>query len=91
MAEDAVKEENGGVIESNEDNAQWNYFGTTTNPLYTATRYNAAEGTETGGDTHAAADIICYMNGYNDPRREKLLCTIRMGRRYGICRNSSQY
>ena len=70
-AEDAVKEENGGVIESNEDNAQWNYFGTTTNPLYTATRYNAAEGTETGGDTHAAADIICYMNGYNDPRREK--------------------
>ena len=23
------------------------------------------------GDTHAAADIICYMNGYNDPRREK--------------------
>ena len=25
----------------------------------------------TGGDTHAAADIICYMNGYNDPRRAK--------------------
>ncbi len=25
----------------------------------------------TGGDTHAAADIICYMNGYKDNRREK--------------------
>lgn len=25
----------------------------------------------TGGDTHAAADIICYMNGYNDHRRSK--------------------
>lgn len=69
-AEDAVKAENGGVIESNADNAQWNYFGTVTNPLYTATRYNAAADTETGGDTHVAADIICYMNAYNDPRRE---------------------
>lgn len=69
-AEDAVKPENGGVIESNADNAQWNYFGTVTNPIYTATRYNAADGTKTGGDTHAAADIICYMNAYQDPRRE---------------------
>lgn len=69
-AEDAVKAENGGVIEVNADNAQWNYFGTVTNPLYTATRYNAASDTETGGDTHVAADIICYMNAYNDPRRE---------------------
>lgn len=67
-AEDAVKVENGGIIEVNADNAQWNYFGTVTNPLYTATRYNAAADTETGGDTHAAADIICYMNAYNDPR-----------------------
>lgn len=69
-AEDAVKAENGGVIESNAENAQWNYFGTVTNPIYTATRYNAADGTKTGGDTHAAADIICYMNAYRDPRRE---------------------
>ena len=67
-AEDAVKADNGGVIEANADNAQWNYFGTVTNPLYTATRYNAAADTETGGDTHAAADIICYMNAYSDPR-----------------------
>ena len=67
-AEDATNEANGGVIETNADNAQWNYFGATENPLYTATRYNN-EGDESGGDTHAAADIICYMNGYGDPRR----------------------
>ena len=66
MAEEAVK---GGVIESNEDNATWKYFSSITNPLYTAVNYNSS-GSTTGGDTHAAADIICYMNGYNDPRRE---------------------
>lgn len=65
MAEEAVA---GGVIESNADNAAWNYFQSITNPLYTAVNYNN-EGSVTGGDTHAAADIICYMNGYNDPRR----------------------
>lgn len=66
MAEEAVR---GGVIESNSDNATWKYFTTLTNPLYTAVMYNSS-GSQTGGDTHAAADIICYMNGYNDPRRE---------------------
>lgn len=65
MAEAAVK---GGVIEKNEDNATWKYFSTITNPLYTACMYNSS-GSKTGGDTHAAADIICYMNGYSDPRR----------------------
>lgn len=59
MAEEAVR---GGVIESNADNAAWNYFATSTNPMYTATRYNSH-------DSRAAADIVCYMNGYNDPRR----------------------
>lgn len=68
MAEEAVDPANGGVIESNSDNAAWNYFATSENPLYTAVNYNA-NGSSTGGDTHAAADIICYMNGYNDPRR----------------------
>ncbi|MCD8207363.1 MAG: SusD/RagB family nutrient-binding outer membrane lipoprotein [Bacteroidales bacterium] len=69
--EQAEKAVNAGVIESNSDNAQWNYFGSITNPLYTATRYNSASDHNclTGGDTHTAADIICYMNGYNDPRR----------------------
>ncbi len=66
MAEAAVA---GGVIESNADNATWKYFTSITNPLFTAVNYNN-EGSSTGGDTHAAADIICYMNGYNDPRRE---------------------
>lgn len=65
MAEEAVA---GGVIENNADNATWKYFTSITNPLYTAVNYNNA-GSSTGGDTHAAADIICYMNGYNDPRR----------------------
>lgn len=69
-AQEAIK---GGVIESNDGNAKWNYFGSTTNPIYTATRYNPAtdHACLTGGDTHAAADIICYMNGYKDPRRAK--------------------
>ncbi|HIZ01421.1 MAG TPA: SusD/RagB family nutrient-binding outer membrane lipoprotein [Candidatus Bacteroides merdipullorum] len=61
MAESAVKQEF-GVIESNADNAAWNYFGSLTNPLYTCINYNAQ-------DTRPAADIICYMNGYNDNRR----------------------
>lgn len=65
MAEEAVR---GGVIESNADNATWKYFNSITNPLYTAVNYNN-DGSVTGGDTHAAADIICYMNGYSDPRR----------------------
>lgn len=67
MAEEAVRD---GVIESNADNACWNYFksGSVVNGLYVAKEYNS-DGCITGGDTHAAADIICYMNGYNDPRR----------------------
>ncbi len=65
MAESAVKQEM-GLIESNADNAAWNYFGTLPNPIFTAVRYNEEK---TGGDTHAAADIICYMNGYKDNRR----------------------
>ena len=77
MAEEAVDPSKGGVIESNADNAAWNYFETSQNPIYVATRYNQLtkheDGTPcvTGGDTHTAADIICYMNGYNDNRREK--------------------
>lgn len=55
-----------GLITSNDDNASWKYFGTITNPLFEAVRYNIET---SGGDTHAAADIICYMNGYKDNRR----------------------
>jgi hypothetical protein len=68
MAEEAVAD---GVMTSNADNAAWDYFQTSTNPMYTAVNYNSGDNEyKTGGDTHAAADIICYMNGYNDPRRE---------------------
>ena len=75
MAESAVSLADGGlgVMQSNDDNAflAATAFGKDGNPLMAACKYNQPEGTLTGGDTHAAADIICYMNGYEDPRREK--------------------
>ncbi|MGN1245880.1 MAG: RagB/SusD family nutrient uptake outer membrane protein [Muribaculaceae bacterium] len=64
-AEAAVSHEL-GVIENNADNATWKYFGAINNPLFVAVRYNEEA---SGGDTHPAADIIAYMNGYNDNRR----------------------
>lgn len=70
MAEAAVKSEV-GVITSNADNARLTSFGADGNPIYVAVNYNRPPDCVTGGDTHAAADIICYMNGYGDPRREK--------------------
>lgn len=72
LAEEAVAHEV-GVMASNDDNAKLApvAFGKDGNPLYTACMYNAPAGSKTGGDSHAAADIICYMNGYKDPRREK--------------------
>ncbi len=73
MAESAVAHEV-GVITSNADNAMMTLFGADGNPLYVAVNYNKPTHTDhtscqTGGDSHAAADIICYMNAYNDPRR----------------------
>lgn len=70
MAEEAVHAP-AGLITDNADNAVWNYFGSVKNPFYVASRYNSPAGTMTGGDSHASADIIAYMNGYNDPRRAK--------------------
>ena len=69
-AEEAVAHEM-GVFTSNADNATLRpvAFGEKGNPLYNAIKYNQPQGCVTGGDTHAAADIVCYMNGYNDPRR----------------------
>lgn len=58
-----------GVMTDNSDNALLTNFGDKGNPLYTAVNYNRAADCLTGGDTHAAADIIAYMNGYRDPRR----------------------
>ena len=75
MAEEAVADE-GLLIVSNAENAAWNYFASSSNLLYVAVNYNRVDTHEddgsacvTTGDTHAAADIICYMNGYEDPRR----------------------
>ena len=62
-----------GVMTSNDDNALFGAWGTDGNPVRVAVMYNMySEGKHeciTSGDSHAAADIICYMNGYNDPRR----------------------
>ncbi len=62
-----------GAFTSNADNAalQAVAFGDKGNPLYTAVKYNQIAGSNTGGDTHAAADITSYMTAYNDPRCEK--------------------
>ena len=72
LAEEAVSNKV-GVFTSNSDNAKLPSvaFGKDGNPLRAACLYNQPEGSNTGGDTHAAADIICYMNGYDDPRRDK--------------------
>ncbi len=73
MAESAVSTANGavGVFTSNDDNACMTSFGADGNPVYVAVNYNRPSDCLTGGDTHAAADIVCYMNGYGDARREK--------------------
>ena len=75
MAESAVKNEV-GVITSNDENARFSSWGTDGNPIKVAVEYNKVntheDGTSCGtsaGDSHVAADIICYMNGYNDPGR----------------------
>ncbi len=76
MAESAVNNEV-GVMTDNSDNARFSAWGTDGNPIKVSVEYNLAkhEGdipcTTQGGDSHAAADIICYMNGYNDPRRSE--------------------
>lgn len=59
---EAVNPEKGGVLTSNTDNAT---IQATVNPFRVIMyEYN-------GGDSRIAADITAYMNGYNDPRREK--------------------
>lgn len=73
-AEEVAAHEIGGMA-SADDIAQLLAFGNDGNPLYVAVNYNRVathdDGTAciTTGDSHAAADIILYMNGYKDPRR----------------------
>ncbi|NCC09697.1 MAG: SusD/RagB family nutrient-binding outer membrane lipoprotein [Bacteroidia bacterium] len=60
-AEEVMKNEI-GPMSSNDDNA---FITVTNNPLYVVMyEYNK-------GDSHIGADITSYMNGYEDPRREK--------------------
>lgn len=61
MAEAAVNPANGGVIESNDQNATWKNYSINVNPMRTAILYNVQ-------DTRPSAEIACYMNGYKDPR-----------------------
>lgn len=74
-AESAVAHEV-GVMESNDDNVKFSSWGTDGNPINVSVEYNMltthddkTKCTTEGGDSHVAADIICYMNGYGDPRR----------------------
>lgn len=60
-AEEAVDPANGGVIETNDANATWKNYESSTNSMRTAIMYNAH-------DTRPSAEIACYLNGYNDPR-----------------------
>lgn len=64
MAEEAVNHEI-GTMTSNADNALIGGFGKDGNPFHRIMYlWN-------GGDSRISADITSYMNGYNDPRREK--------------------
>lgn len=58
MAEEAANQ-SFGTMETNSDNAKFTH--STNNLYYLACRQ--------WGDYRAAADIVCYMNGYGDPRR----------------------
>lgn len=65
IAEAAVA---GGVIETNEEGA---YLSVAQN--------RAAMIINSWGDHRVGADIVCYMNGYEDPRREKYFTTVTTG------------
>lgn len=57
----------GGVIETNEDNAQMNAAENRMTLIY-----------NDWADHRVARDIIEYMNGYQDPRREKMFTKVEM-------------
>lgn len=70
MAEEAVNHEV-GTMTSNDDNAELTLVST--NPFEIIMyEYN-------GGDSRVSADITTYMNGYNDPRREKMFTKSTFG------------
>ncbi|MCM1503454.1 MAG: SusD/RagB family nutrient-binding outer membrane lipoprotein [Bacteroidales bacterium] len=55
----------GGVILSNADNAAMHAAENRTTLIY-----------NDWADHRVGADILCYMNGYNDPRREKMFTMV---------------
>jgi hypothetical protein len=65
LAEEAVA---GGVIEQNADNAHMHTDDNRTVLLYRDWQ-----------DYGVGADIICFMNGYADPRREKMFTKVTKG------------
>lgn len=70
MAEEAANHEV-GTMTSNDDNAEMTLV--TTNPFEIIMyEYN-------GGDSRIGADITAYMNGYNDPRRDKMFTKSTFG------------
>lgn len=68
MAEEAVNPANGGVIETVDANATYKHYSNGGNPTYMST-------VNYGNDSRPSADLICYMNGYNDPRRAEYFTT----------------
>lgn len=60
-AEEAIDPANGGVIETNAQNATWKNYQSSTNAMRIAIMYNSH-------DSRPSAEIACYLNGYNDPR-----------------------
>ncbi len=63
----------GGVITANADNAAMHAAENRTTLIY-----------NDWGDHRVGADIICYMNGYNDPRLEKMFLPNDVGDYVGI-------
>lgn len=58
-----------GVIAENADNAMLHAAENRTTLIY-----------NNWGDHRVGADIICYMNGYNDPRRERMFTSFTRGK-----------
>ena len=63
----------GGVIEANADNAAMHAAENRTTLIY-----------NDWGDHRVGADILCYMNGYKDPRLEKMFLANDVGDYVGI-------
>ena len=70
MAAEAIA---GGVIEANADNAAMHAAENRTTLIY-----------NDWGDHRVGADILCYMNGYKDPRMEKMFLANDVGDYVGI-------